>query len=172
MREKVALCLGNRQAARKCRTEKRYGPGRTICPKVRCAWYFDFEPRLYRPPKATQSWRWQMQNGDWPYLGRDAGLEVLHASRAEQVFSLGSAWGGTDEQMIQLYRHTRISVIIFQSGLRVRLLYRGGHMATKERERFTSRLLRCFGVLRLSTPRLLFSRALFTIAFTSLIVKG
>jgi hypothetical protein len=56
---------------------KRYVPDQTICPKVRCALYVDFEPLLRLSPKATQSSRWRRQKA----IGRTlTGMLILGPS--------------------------------------------------------------------------------------------
>jgi integrase len=37
--------------------ERRYLAGQTISPKAKCVLCCDFEPRLHRSPRTTQSWR-------------------------------------------------------------------------------------------------------------------
>jgi hypothetical protein len=86
---------------------KRYVPDQTICPKVRCALYVDFEPLLRLSLKATQSSRWRRQNGDWPYPDRDADFGSLMQAELNKSLRLGSTWSGADEQMVQLCPHAR-----------------------------------------------------------------
>lgn len=98
MEKAVALCPEDYSGAGKCQKDKRHLCDRTISLTAKCVLYSDFELRSGRSPKVAQSWHWRMQNGDTPYLDRDADLGVPPVSQTELACRL--------RERLERYRRT------------------------------------------------------------------
>ena len=107
MPEKVALCRADRQAAGKCRKEKLELRDQTISPKARCAWYFDLSLACVADPKQLNHGVGEGKTATGRTLTGMLIWRSLMQAELNKFFSRGSAWSGTDEQMVQLYPHAR-----------------------------------------------------------------